>query len=77
MNIYVILLLYIHFSALSNAIYFSAEKSWKSALNIDQWMEWDIWFKLGFKTSKETRMEICKTSQIRNIQSKVKPWITM
>ena len=33
MNIDVILLLYIHFSALSNSIHFSAEKS---AQNIDQ-----------------------------------------
>ena len=41
MNIDVILLLYIHFSALSNSIYFSAEKSRDSRLKIliNEWSE--------------------------------------
>ena len=60
MNIDVILLLYIHFSALSNSINFSTEKSWLSAKNIDQWMEWDIWFKLGFKTQRKRELRFAR-----------------
>ena len=74
MMIYVILLLYIYFLALSNSnrAFISPLKSRDSRLKIliNEWSK--ILIQTGFKSSKETGIGICKASLIRNIQSEAK-----
>ena len=53
-----ILLWYINFMALST--HFSAEKLWSSTLNIDQWIELDIKFKLGLKAERKWELRFAR-----------------